>query len=90
MKLLWTRSAAQDRKEIRSYIAESNPSAALSLDLLISEKAGYLVDHPELGRSGRVSGTRELVVHRSYLLVYDTRDGWVRILRVLHTKIEYP
>jgi plasmid stabilization system protein ParE len=37
--------AAADRREIREYIAQDNPAAALSLDELFSEKASRLVDH---------------------------------------------
>lgn len=84
MKLVWTRSALADRKKIREYIAQHAPAAALALDELFSEKAGLLLNHPGLGRSGRVPGTRELVVHRNYILIYDTTGDVVRILRVLH------
>jgi len=84
VKLVWTRPASADRREIREYIAQDNPAAALALDELFSEKASHLIDHPGLGRPGRVAGTRELVVHRNYVLIYDTIGDRVRILRVLH------
>lgn len=64
MKLVWTRPASIDRKEIREYIAQDSPAAALALDELMSEKAGWLPGHPNVGRPGRVAGTRELVAHR--------------------------
>lgn len=84
MKLVWTRRASTDRKEIREYIAQDNPAAAFALDELFSEKSSRLIEHPGLGQRGRVAGTRELVVHRNYVLIYDTTDDRVRILRVLH------
>ncbi len=59
MRLVWTKPASLDRKDIREYIAQDNPAAALALDELISEKVSRLVDHPGLGRPGRVAGTRE-------------------------------
>jgi addiction module RelE/StbE family toxin len=90
MKLVWTRTASSDRKDIREYIAQNNPAAALALDELISEKASRLVDHPGLGRPGRVKGTRELVAHQNYILIYDTVDDLVRILRVLHAAKQWP
>ncbi len=90
MRLVWARPASADRKEIREYIAQTNPAAALALDELISEKASRLVDHPDLGRPGCVAGTRELVAHQNYLLIYDTTDDWVRILRVLDVARQRP
>lgn len=90
MRLIWTRPASADRKEIREYIAHDNPTAALALDELISEKASRLVDHPGLGRSGRVAGTRELVAHQNYILIYDTAGDLVRVLRVLHAARQWP
>lgn len=90
MKLAWTRLALNDRQAIRSYIAQDNPIAALALDELFTEKASRLADHPGLGRPGRVSGTRELIVHQHYLMIYDLADDLVRILRVLHTARQWP
>lgn len=90
MKLVWTRPAHADRKEIREYIARTAPAAALALDELFSEKARLLLDHPGLGRTGRVPGTRELVAHRHYILVYDWAGDLVRILRVLHAARQWP
>lgn len=90
MKLVWTRPAREDRKAIREYIAADNPSAALDLDELLSEKAARLVDHPGLGRPGRLQGTRELVAHRNYILIYDVAGDLVRVLRVLHAARQWP
>ncbi len=90
MKLVWTRTASTDRKEIREYIAQVDAVAALALDELISEKASSLVENPGLGRPGRVAGTRELVVHQNYILIYDTSADLVRLLRVLHAARQWP
>ena len=62
MELFWTPEAAQDRDEIYAYIEADNPAAALALDERLAEKAGRLLDHPGLGRPGRVAGTRECCV----------------------------
>ena len=90
MKLAWTRLALNDRQAIRSYIAQDNPIATLALDELFTEKASRLADHPGLGRPGRVSGTRELVVHQHDLMIKDLVNDQVRILRVLHTARQWP
>lgn len=90
MKLVWTRPAWTDRRAIREYIATDNPRAALALDELFSEKASRLIDHPAIGRPGRVPGTRELVAHQNYILVYDLTADSIRVLRVLHAARHWP
>ncbi len=82
--------ASLDRKAIREYIAQDNPAAALALDELFAEKAGRLLDHPGQGRPGRVIGTRELVIHQNYILIYDTSGDLLRVLRVLHAARQWP
>lgn len=90
MGLFWTPEAIQDRDEIFDYIEADNPAAALALDELFEAKAGRLLDHPGLGRPGRIAGTRELVAHRNYILIYDTAGDMVRVLRVLHAARQWP
>lgn len=90
MELFWTPEAIQDRNDIYEFIEADNPAAALALDELLAEKAGRLVDHPGLGKPGRAPGTRELVAHQNYILVYDTVGDLVRVLRVLHAARQWP
>lgn len=90
MELFWTPEATQDRDDIYEHIELDNPVAALALDELFAEKAGRLVDHPGLGRPGRVAGTKELVMHQNYILVYDVAGSLVRVLRVLHAARRWP
>jgi addiction module RelE/StbE family toxin len=90
MILVWTRPASLDRRRIREHIARDNPGAALSLDALFSAKAALLVRHPGHGRPGRVAGTRELVAHPSYVLIYDVTQDRVRVLRLLHAARQWP
>lgn len=86
----WTPEAIRDRAAIFDHIAGDDPNAAITLDTRFAERAGSLVAHPGLGRPGRVAGTRELVVHRRYLLIYEVADGAVHILRVLHASRQWP
>ncbi|NYT76111.1 type II toxin-antitoxin system RelE/ParE family toxin [Alcaligenaceae bacterium] len=90
MKLVWTKHAHADRRRIREYIARHAPAAAMTLDHRFSKTASLLLNHPYLGRPGRVSGTRELVVHQNYILVYDLGSDVVRVLRVLHAALHWP
>jgi len=91
MKLRWTRAARTDRESIYAYIELEQPEAALRLDERFRERANQLTDLPELGRTGRVPGTRELsIAGTRYLLVYQLEGDLVWIVRVLHTAQAWP
>lgn len=90
MGLFWTPEAIQDREDIYDFIEQDNPIAALDLDELFSEGALRLIDDPNSGRPGLVPGSRELVVHKRYVLVYDVAGEWIRILNVVHTARRWP
>ena len=91
MKLIWTPRAKDDLREIGHYIADLNPIAALALTRRLRHAAKALVDHPAIGKPGRVEETRELVVSgTSYILPYRVRDGRVEILAALHASREWP
>ena len=90
MKLYWAAEAIADRVDIYDYIEADNPEAAVVLDELFSKAAERLQTHPMLGRAGRVDGTRELVAHENYILVYDIGGDKVRVLRVLHSARQWP
>lgn len=90
MKLAWTAPAIADRIEIYDYIEAENPSAAVKMDGRFVEAAERLRRHPEMGRPGRIPGTRELIAHRHYLLVYQLAGDTVLILAIVHTARQWP
>jgi plasmid stabilization system protein ParE len=45
---------------------------------------------PYLFRPARVAGTREQVVHPNYIVLYLVGTDVIDILRVLHSRQEYP
>jgi toxin ParE1/3/4 len=49
-----------------------------------------LAAHPSIGRPGRVEGTRESVIHPSYVLVYRTSAEAIDILTVRHVAQKWP
>jgi addiction module RelE/StbE family toxin len=90
MNLVWTRPARADRHEIYEFIAADNLRAARKMDLIFAEKAAVLIRFPELGRTGRIPGTRELLAHRHFFLIYRISGDEVQILRLLHTSRQWP
>ncbi|WP_149196654.1 type II toxin-antitoxin system RelE/ParE family toxin [Luteimonas suaedae] len=92
MRVHWTPQAEQDRDEIWNHIAADNPSAAARMDLLFSEAAAKLAEFPMLGHAGRILGTRELIPHESYRLVYEIviDENAVWVLALVHTARQWP
>lgn len=88
--LRWAVPAFQDRQWIFEYIAERDVEAAIRLDSRISALAEALLQQPNMGRPGRVTGTRELLVQENYLLVYEATLTTVTVLRVLHARQQWP
>lgn len=91
MKLEWAVYAVEDRVAIFEYIEADNPRAAVAVDDRIRLQVEQLIRHPESGRTGRVGGTRELVIDRTpYIAAYTIVGKTVRILRVLHSSQRWP
>jgi len=85
MKVVWSRRAQRDLRELASTIAEDSIQGAELVSERILKAAKSLARTPRGGRIGRVSGTRERVVARTaYILAYRIKSGQVRILRVYH------
>ena len=86
----WKATAVADLLAIIGYISEDNPDAAQALKDEVETKVSRLPEHPRLYRVGRVDGTREMVVRRSYIVVYSEDAGDVTVLRVLHAARQWP
>ena len=57
----------------------------------IQETAAILVRHPTAGRTGRVLGTRELIVAGTpWVIPYRVRRGFIDILAVIHRARKWP
>jgi addiction module RelE/StbE family toxin len=80
----WTRTALRTLDDIFHFVAADNPARAQSFAQELRTKVERLGEFPELGRPGRVNGTRELVLHPNYLAIYRVRQGQVEILRIHH------
>jgi toxin ParE1/3/4 len=93
MRVRWTADAADDLERICDDIAESRPEAARRVAQDIVEGVAALGTFPQLGRQGRVEGTRELVLASlPFVAVYEVyvAQDEVRVLRVLHGARRWP
>jgi toxin ParE1/3/4 len=91
MEIRWSPEAAFDFTAIIQYIRKDNPSAALRVARAVHEAIAQLNTFPNRGRSGRVSGTRELPLSRlPFVVVYRVKENAVEIVRLLHGAQRWP
>ena len=91
MKTRLTRLAEQDLRHVEEYVRTKDSLASTRLVLRILETIEGLSAFPNLGRPGRVPGTRELVMSGTpYIAVYRVRENVIWVLRVLHAARRWP
>ena len=91
MKIRFTRLAHQDIQEVYEYISQESHQAAQSVLDHIEKAIDQLIIHPKIGRLGRVTKTRELIVAGlPFIVVYSTSDKFVDIVSIMHTSRRWP
>jgi toxin ParE1/3/4 len=90
--LVWSPEAIEDLASLRAYIEQDDPAAAQRVVLrIIHSVEDLLSENPEMGRPGRVPGTRELVVPRTpFVVPYRLQGKTMQILRVYHGARRWP
>jgi addiction module RelE/StbE family toxin len=90
VKLIWLERALEDQDTILDYIADRNEAAADDLYSAIEACSQRILKHPFMYRAGRAPGTREAVVHPNYILIYRVTDQAVELIKLVHTRQQYP
>ena len=79
----------RDLESLYAYIAEDNAGAAAVTVETVVAGIEALARHPEMGRKGRIAGTRELVI-TPYVIAYRARKTAIDILAVIHGARRWP
>jgi toxin ParE1/3/4 len=91
VRVEWLRAALSNLNAEARYIARDSPATAERVVNMIVDATERLERHPSMGRPGRVTGTRELVVPGTpYIVPYRVRTGIVEIIRVFHAARRRP
>ncbi|MCK9264588.1 MAG: type II toxin-antitoxin system RelE/ParE family toxin [Deltaproteobacteria bacterium] len=89
MQVRWTLKALVNLNDAVEYIAADNPTAAAEVTQRIWDAAQRVIRQPGIGRPGKISRIRELVIPGlPYVLPYVEKEGAVIILRVMHTSMK--
>lgn len=92
MRIDWSNSALHELQEISEYIElDRGIKTANQVSQTIFEAVQELARLPNLGRQGRVEGTRELVVVPTpYIVVYRLIGGRILVLNIKHGAQRWP
>jgi toxin ParE1/3/4 len=91
MIVAWTVDAKSDLDDIWTFIAIDNLDAADRILDRLRTASIQLTMFPKIGRSGRRSKTRELVVSgTNYVLIYRVVRDTVQVLHVRHGNQQWP
>lgn len=92
MKVAWTRRATRHLRAAYDYWSrERSPEAADAMLDRIFASVELLMGNPELGRPGRIAGTRELVLApMPFVLAYRIRRSKIEVLALLHGSRKWP
>ena len=91
MTVVWSPRAIGHLAALRAYMARENPGAAARTAATLLAAVNRLAAFPNLGRPGRVSGTRELVVPGTrYVIPYRVRGERLEIIAVFHGRQRWP
>lgn len=91
-KVIWTDPAIENLRQIRDYIAEDNPPAAISFGMELFQSTRKLSLFPKSCRVYQETDdgpVRELI-YRDYRIFYQEYEGAIEILHVRHGSREDP
>jgi toxin ParE1/3/4 len=91
MNVVWSRRAIRHLESLREYIAKDSEQKAVLVARRILKAVDLVQTQPDMGRPGRVLGTRELVVPDTpYIIPYRVRRERLELIAVFHGRQKWP
>lgn len=92
IRLVWTRPALEDVREIRAYIARDSPRYARVVAERLVAAVEHLTDHPLSGRVVPEVGQSTLRegIEPPYRIVYRVRAELLEVVAVVHSARQFP
>lgn len=90
MKIKWTEEAKADLRRIIDRIKHENKEAAHGMAEQIRGSVRPAAHFPEGYKEGAMPGTREVVAHPNYKVVYVIEPGHIEVIAVVHTRQQWP
>jgi toxin ParE1/3/4 len=91
MNIVWSRRAIRHFIHLREHIERDSRQNAVLVATRILRAVELLESHAEIGRPGRILGTRELVVTDTpYIIPYRVRRGRLELIGIFHGRQKWP
>ena len=91
MNVVWSPRAIRHLEHLRHYIARDSEQNAALVAARMLKAVDLLQDHPEIGRPGRVLGTRELdIPDTPYVMPYRVKGDRLELIAVFHGRRKWP
>jgi addiction module RelE/StbE family toxin len=91
MKIVWSRRAIRHLVYVRKYVEKDPEQNASLVASRILKAVDFLQTHPQMGRPGRLVGTRELVVSQTpFIIPYRVRGERLELIAVFHGRQKWP
>lgn len=89
--LRWSSRARRELIAVLARLSEDDVERAATMYARIERATAHLRHHPAMGRSGRIPGTRELVIARTpFVAIYVVERGVARIVSLHHLSQQWP
>jgi len=90
LPIVWSEVALNDLDEIAAFIAQHDFNAAMRIQDRIEDSVKPTAMYPYMFRIGRLEGTREIVAHPNYIVVYRVLADMILVTGVVHARQQYP
>jgi toxin ParE1/3/4 len=90
LPIVWRPAARRNWHAIIDYVSAHSPRGTNTLKAHLEQTLMQVSAHPHSGREGRVTDTREALIHPNYILVYRAEKHQIRVINVLHSARQYP
>ena len=91
MRVVWSRRAVRHLLALREFFAKDSEQNAALVAERILHSVELLQTQPDMGRPGRVLGTRELVVPNTpYIIPYRVKRERLELIAVFHGRQKWP